>query len=283
MSMMCRYVTNESFDEERAFYGVKEVVIDHCLFDGPKDGESAFKECEKVTVRNSKFNLRYPFWHDEDIKIQNCGLTPQCRAALWYSKKVSINDSTLHGIKVLRECTNVTLNHCEIDSEECGWKSKDVLVENCNVASVYFMFEASNLVLRNVQFKGKYSFQYTDHVFFENCVLDTKDAFWHSSHVTLKNCVIKGEYLGWYSKHLTLIHCRIIGTQPFCYCEDLTLEHCEMEGTDLAFEKSSVQASVDSFVLSIKNPYAGTICVKDVGEIIIDDPLAQAEIVKTEV
>ena len=35
---------NEVHDEERAFYGVKDAVIDGCKFQGPADGESAFKE-----------------------------------------------------------------------------------------------------------------------------------------------------------------------------------------------------------------------------------------------
>ena len=51
-----------------------------------------------------------------------------------------------------------------------------------------------------------------------------------------------------------------------------------MEGTDLAFEKSQVEASVTTPVTSIKNPLSGCITVPSVGEIIRDDPLSQGEI-----
>lgn len=54
--------------------------------------------------------------------------------------------------------------------------------------------------------------------------------------------MVKGEYLAWYSDGLTLINCKIIGTQPLCYCKNLKLINCEMIDTDLAFEKSEVDA-----------------------------------------
>lgn len=70
--------------------------------DGPADGESAFKECSGIQVEHSFFNLRYPFWHDHGLTIRDCELTDQCRAALWYSDHITIEDTKLHGIKALR-------------------------------------------------------------------------------------------------------------------------------------------------------------------------------------
>ena len=87
---------------------------------------------------------------------------------------------------------------------------------------------------------------------FANCVFDTKDAFWHGENITVKNSTIKGEYFAWYSDGLTLINCKIIGTQPFCYCKNLKLINCEMIDTDLCFEKSDVEATVTTPVISIK-------------------------------
>lgn len=70
------------------------------------------------------------------------------------------------------------------------------------------------------------------------------------------------------------------GTQPLCYCRNLTLDNCEMIDTDLAFERSEVEAVITTPVLSIKNPYAGRISVPEVGEIIMDDENAKGEIIK---
>ena len=134
-------------------------------------------------------------------------------------------------------------------------------------------------MFKGVNFKGKYSFQYIKNAYFENCVFDTKDAFWHGENITVRNSVIKGEYLAWYSDGLTLINCRIIGTQPLCYCKNLKLTGCEMIRTDLAFEKSEVEAVITTKVDSIKNPLSGRIVAPDVGEVLMDDEKAKGEVV----
>ena len=126
---------------------------------------------------------------------------------------------------------------------------------------------------------GKYSFQYIEDAVFENCAFDTKDAFWHAKNVVVRDSVVKGEYLAWYCENVTFENCRIIGTQPLCYCKGLKLKNCEMIDTDLAFERSSMEAVITTPVLSIKNPLSGRILVPEVGQIIRDIPEAKGEIV----
>ena len=55
-----------------------------------------------------------------------------------------------------------------------------------------------------------------------------------------------------------------------------------MVDTDLAFEKSEVEAEVTTVVDSIKNPKSGTIKAAGVKEIIMDDSAAKGRIVITE-
>ena len=58
----------------------------------------------------------------------------------------------------------------------------------------------------------------------------------------------------------------------------MKLINCEMIDTDLAFERSEVEATVTTPILSIKNPRSGYISVPSVGELIWDDPLAAAQV-----
>ncbi len=273
-----KVIENQTFDMERAFYGSNGVLVRSCSFDGPADGESAFKEGKDVVAEHCFFNLRYPFWHDHGLKITDSEMTELCRAALWYSDNVEITDSKMHGIKALRECSNVHIRNCDIISPEFGWSVQGIHMEDTKAASEYFMMRSKDLTFRGVTFKGKYSFQYIENATFENCAFDTKDAFWHGKNITVKNSVVKGEYLAWYSEGLTLIGCRIIGTQPFCYCKNLKLIDCEMIDTDLAFEKSEVEAVITTKVESIKNPLSGRIEVPEVGELIRDDENAKGEV-----
>ena len=143
----------------------------------------------------------------------------------------------------------------------------------------YFFMRAQNLDFSQVTLKGKYSFQYIEDAFFDQCRFDTKDAFWHAKNVTVKDSVIKGEYIAWYSDDLTLINCKITGTQPFCYCRNLRLIDCEMTDTDMAFEKSDVEATILTPVDSIKNPRSGSIRVPSVGSMIMDYKDAKGSII----
>lgn len=271
---------DRKFDEERALYESHGIILQNCVFDGPADGESALKESTDITVKNCRFNLRYPFWHDNELEIDDCEMTENCRAAIWYSSNVRIANTKLHGIKALRECSKVKINNCSIISPEFGWSVNGITMINSSVQSEYFIMRSQNIFFHNVRFKGKYSFQYIENAFFENCVFDTKDAFWHGKNITVRNSVVNGEYLAWYSESLTLENCIIAGTQPFCYCHDLRIINCEMNGTDLCFEKSEVKAEITTHVDSIKNPLSGIIYAPSVGEIIIDNSDAKGIIIQ---
>ena len=260
-----------SFDEERALYGEHNVSIKNCCFDGPADGESALKEARRVMVDNCYFNLRYPFWHCDGVEIKRSEMTELCRAALWYSTDIEINNSALHGIKAVRECEGVRIEDCDVVSPEFGWFSRDITARNSSFVSEYFMLRAKSLEFKNVNLKGKYSFQYIEDSEFENCNFDTKDAFWHAKNVTVRNSTVKGEYLAWYCENVTFDNCTIIGTQPLCYCKNLKLINCKMINCDLSFEKSSVDATILGHIDSVKNPERGCIRADSIGDIIYDD------------
>ncbi|MBQ8433785.1 MAG: DUF3737 family protein [Clostridia bacterium] len=274
-----KVIANQTFDAERALYGVDGVTLDNCKFDGPADGESALKEGKNIVAQNCYFNLRYPFWHDHGVVIEGSHMTELCRAALWYSTDISIKNSKLHGIKALRECQNIHVENCDVASVEFGWFCKNITLKDSAFAGEYFLLRSQDVKLNNVTLKGKYSFQYVTDMVIENCNLDTKDAFWHAKNVVVKNSVVKGEYLGWYAENLTFENCTIIGTQPLCYCKGLKLINCKMEGCDLAFERSEVQADIHSHVESIKNVTSGLVSVDSVGEVIVDEPFAQGTVI----
>ncbi len=272
-------IEDKTFDMERALYGSREITVKNCSFDGPADGESAFKESCDIQILNCFFNLRYPFWHNDRLKITDSELTQLCRAALWYSSDIEIKNTKLYGIKALRECSRVKMNDCDIISPEFGWSIQEIWMKDCRVESEYFMMRSDNLNFSGVHLKGKYSFQYIKDSVFEDCVFDTKDAFWHAENVLVRNCTVKGEYLAWYCENVTFENCKIIGTQPFCYCKKLKLVNCEMIDTDLCFEKSEVEAEIVNPVISIKNPLSGHIYVPCVEEIIRDDENSYGEII----
>ena len=268
-------IENKRFDEERALYNLKDATVFSCTFAGEADGESALKECRRVTVKDCKFSLRYPLWHAQKYDIFDCEMDEGVRAPIWYSLRGNIRNSTIKGIKCLRECDQTNIVDCDIVSDEFGWRCRDVTLTGGSITSTYLLFEASNVNMENFSMKGKYSFQYTENVSISDAYLDTKDAFWHSKNVRVENSTLKGEYLGWFSENLTLVNCRIIGTQPLCYCTGLKLVNCIMEETDLSFEYSEVEADIIGHIVSVKNPKSGYIRADSIGEIISDDSIME--------
>ena len=260
-------IENACFPNERDLYASDGLHLKKCTFDGIEDGESALKESKNLLLEDCYMN-RYPLWHDENVGLRRVTMTDKCRAALWYTKNVKIENSALLGIKALRECRDIRISDTKIVSPEFGWKSENIVIERAQIESEYAFLLARGLTLKGTQFKGKYSFQYVENALLENCTLDTKDAFWHTKNVTVKNCIVKGEYLGWYSENLTFVNCTIAGTQPLCYCKGLKLIDCKTENADLSFEYSEVDATIQGSVLSVKNPRAGKIVCGGVGELI---------------
>ena len=268
-------IRNRQFDEERALYYLQHTDVVDCVFAGPADGESVFKEARDITVKNCSFSLRYPLWHVRGFKMEHSTMDELTRAAIWYACDGEITNSTLGGIKAVRECQNISITGCNIVSQEFGWKSSGITLKDTSVTAEYIFMDSRDVVLENVQMKGKYSFQYIENLTIRDSYLDTKDAFWHSKNITVINSTVKGEYLAWFSEGLTLIDCHIIGTQPLCYCKDLKLVNCTMEGTDLSFEYSDVEATINGHVDSVKNPRSGHITVDSVGEVIMGDAVME--------
>ena len=272
---MRQEIIGKQFDEERSLYNLRSADVIDCVFAGPADGESVLKEARDVKMDNCTFSLRYPLWHVKQFHLHDSKMDDKTRTAIWYAEDGKITDSDLGGIKAVRECKNITIQNCSIESQEFGWKSQGITVTDSSLTAEYLFLDSRDVTLENVQMKGKYSFQYMENLEIRNCFLDTKDAFWHSKNVTVVDSVVKGEYLGWFSENLTLVNCRIIGTQPLCYCKNLTLRNCTMEGCDLSFEYSDVEATVNGHVDSIKNPRSGKIVVDSVGEVIMGDAVME--------
>lgn len=264
-------IQGKQFDEERALYYLQHADVVNCVFAGPADGESVLKEARDVAMKDCRFSLRYPLWHVRSFRLENVSMDEKTRAAIWYAHDGVIENSSLCGIKAVRECSNIRISGSTIDSQEFGWKCGGVTLTDSTIHAEYVFLDSRDVTLERVKMSGKYSFQYMENLTIRDSYLDTKDAFWHSKNVTVVNCTVKGEYLAWFSENLTLVNCHISGTQPLCYCRGLRLINCTMEGCDLSFEYSDVEATITGHVDSVKNPRSGSITLDSVGEILMTD------------
>lgn len=237
-------------------------------------GESALKECSDIEAVNCRFEGKYPFWHVDRFTVKDCLFTPGARAALWYSSDLVMTDTLVEAPKMFREMKGIRLERVRIpDAQETMWHCSDVVLRDVEVANADYLFMHSrNIDIDGYRQQGNYSFQYCTDVVIRNAVIDSKDAFWNTERVTLVDCTLTGEYLGWHSRGLRLVRCRISGTQPLCYAQDLVMEDCVMApDCDLAFEESTLDATVLGPITSVKNPTSGRVMADSYGEIILDE------------
>ena len=268
-----KVIVGKEFGGERALFAVKNVELRGCTF---HPGESALKCTANIVAENCLFEGKYPFWHTDGFRVTDCTFTPGARAALWYSRDLVMKHTRVDAPKMFREMEHLELEDVEIpDAQETLWSCRDVKLRNVTVKNADYLFmHGADIDIENYRQQGNYPFQYCRNVVIRNAVIDSKDAFWETENVTIYDSELTGEYLGWHSKGLKLVRCKINGTQPLCYAENLVMEDCVMgDECDLAFEDSTVEATVDSAIVSVKNPRSGSIKALAIGEVILDENL----------
>ncbi|MCM1051501.1 MAG: DUF3737 family protein [Paenibacillus sp.] len=264
-------IRDKEFGGERPLFASRDLQLENVTFHA---GESALKCCTDIVARDCRFEGKYPFWHVKGFEVSHCEFTPGARAALWYSSGLRMTDTQVDAPKMFREMDGVDLERVNIpDAQETLWHCRNVRLRDVDVRNADYLFmHSENIDIDRYHQEGNYSFQYCRNVVIRNAEIHSKDAFWNTENVTVEDSSLSGEYLAWHSRGLRLVRCHISGTQPLCYCEDLVLEDCTFDAdADLAFEDSSLHATVLSGMTSIKNPRSGSISVKSVGELILDE------------
>lgn len=269
-------IKNQYFEGERPLYCRRDGLRLEGVKIGP--GESSLKEGAGIEAVDCEFNGKYPFWECDGFTIRNCIFREGARAALWYTRGCKMYDTLVEAPKMFRRISDVYLENVKMPmAQETFWDCRDIKLRNVYTADANYIFmHSENVDIDGYELHGNYSFQYVKNAVIRNANLQTKDAFWESENITVYDSVINGEFLAWYSKNLRLVRCHIGGTQPLCYCENLVLEDCTFEpDADLAFEYSSVQATVKGHIVSVKNPRSGFIKADSIGQVILDENIKQ--------
>ena len=264
-------IVDKSLSGERPLYGSRDLELRKVTIG---EGESGLKHCRGVKAEHCTFEGMYVLWECEDVLCNHCLFAATDRAPLWYGRNIRLCDCHIDAPKALRELNDFELRSTQItNATETFWFCRngqltDIKMQNAE----YAFFHSADLQIGRLHLQGKYTFQYARGIEIHDAVLDTKDAFGESRDCTIYDSEVRSEYLGWYAKNLRLVRCHISGTQPLCYCENLILEDCTFaRDADLAFEYSTVHATILSSVTSIKNPTSGNIVCQSCDELIRDD------------
>lgn len=266
-------IKDQYFEGERPLYARHGLYIENVVIG---TGESSLKEGSDIEAVRCEFKGKYPFWECRNFTVRDSVFREGARSALWYSRGCKMVDTLIEAPKMFRRIKDVDLERVRIpNAQETFWDCEGIRLRDVEIGKADYLFmRTSDIDIDRYKQQGNYSFQYARNVVVRNAVIDSKDSFWESENVTVYDSYINGEYLAWYSKNLRLVNCRIGGTQPLCYCENLVLENCTFDpDADLAFEYSTVEATVKGHIVSVKNPTSGHITADSIGEVIIDENL----------
>ncbi len=264
-------IKNKAYEGERPLFARHDLQLENVTIHA---GESALKECSHIVAENCRFEGKYPFWHTRRFTVKNCLFTEGARAALWYSQNLCMTDTRVEAPKMFREMDGIKLENVQLPNAlETLWHCRDVELKNVEADRADYLFmHSENIRIEKYAHHGNYAFQYCKNVEIRQAVIHSKDAFWNTENVTVYDSELNGEYLGWHSRNLRLVNCKISGTQALCYAHGLSMENCTMaDDADLCFEYSSLQATIQGPVHSVKNPRLGCIVAESYGEIIIDE------------
>lgn len=268
-------IKNKEFGGERPLFATHDLRLENIMI---VDGESGIKQCQNMECYDSKFYGKYPWWHVDGAKIENCYFAPGSRSAIWYTNDLVMKHCTIDGPKFFREMKNVELEDVTInDADETFWKVKGLRLKNVTLheGTYPFMF-SEDIYVDGLESDAKYVFQYCKNVEIHNAKIVTKDSFWECENITIYDSLLDGEYLAWHSKNVRLVNCHLAGEQLLCYAQDLVLENCTIDAAcDRMFEYSTVEADIRGHIEHIKNPSSGHIIADSIGSVTIDENVRQ--------
>lgn len=266
-----RNLSNGTFTGERALFRGKDLVICDSVFE---DGESPLKHSSNIELYGSMFRWKYPLWYSRDIKVTGCTFFEMARAGIWYTDNIEVRDTIIEAPKEFRRCGGILLEDVTFtNAAETLWECRNVQMKNVTAKGDYLAMNSSDMTIENLQLVGNYPFDGAKNITVRNSRLISKDAFWNAENVTVENSFISGEYLAWNARNVTLKNCTVESLQGLCYVENLVIRDCKFINTTLAFEYSTVDATITGGIDSIKNPLGGTVCADSIGEIILEEDM----------
>ena len=270
-----KIIRDEQFGGERPLFGAHDLRLENITI---IDGESGIKQCQNIEAHDCKFYGKYPWWHVDGARIDNCYFAEGSRSAIWYTNDLVMTNSRIDGPKFFREMKNLTLENVEItDADETFWKVDGIRLKNVKLheGTYPFMF-SQNIYVDGLESDSKYVFQYCKNVEIHHANILTKDSFWECENVTVYDSTLDGEYLAWHSKNVRLVNCHLAGEQLLCYTDNLVLENCTIDPMcDRLFEYSTVKADIRGHIENIKNPTSGHIIADSIGSVTIDEHVRQ--------
>lgn len=89
------------------------------------------KHAQNIEAFQCEFLGKYPFWHNENLLVEDSVFPVAGRTAIWYSKNVKVLNTKVDAPKMFRECDNIYVENVQFsDAGETGWNCRDAQLRN---------------------------------------------------------------------------------------------------------------------------------------------------------
>ena len=151
-------IKNTTYGGERPLFASHGLRMEHVTIQA---GESALKECSDIEAVDCRFEGKYPFWHVDGFVVRNCLFTEGARAALWYSRNLTMSDTRVEAPKMFREMDGIRLENVQLPfAQETLWHCRNVQLRNVQVdKGDYIFMHGENIRIEDYAQRGNYSFQ----------------------------------------------------------------------------------------------------------------------------
>lgn len=150
-------------------------------------------------------SCRAALWYDKNIVLNNCSLGGI--KALRECQDISLADSRINSMEFGWFCKNVSMDNCSLDGEYSFLHSAGLQVRNLQMRGKYSFQYVDTALFEDCRFDTKDAFWHSKNVTVRNSVIKGEYLGWYSTNLTLENCHIVSVQPLCYAQNLRLVNC----------------------------------------------------------------------------
>lgn len=160
-----------------AIWYAKDGNIHGCVLGGIK----AVRECENISIANSKIDSQEFGWKSKNIQLADCDVVSQY--IFLDSRDLSIDRMRFQGKYSFQYAENMTITNSQLDTKDAFWHAKNVTVKNSLVKGEYLGWYSDGLTLINCHIIGTQPLCYCKNLTLIDCTMEDTDLSFEYSQV----------------------------------------------------------------------------------------------------
>ena len=175
---------NCSMDEltRAALWYAEDGKISACNLHGIK----AVRECNRITIDNSKIISPEFGWKSTSISLENSEI--ESEYIFMDSNTVSLKNVQMRGKYSFQYMKDLLIEDSVLDTKDAFWHSKNVTVKNSILKGEYLAWFSEGLTLINCKIIGTQPLCYCKNLRLENCTMENCDLSFEYSDVQAEIC-----------------------------------------------------------------------------------------------